>query len=76
MINCPHYIYIYYKVICKILKRKWINVESDNNYIRTESDSDSGKTNCSLCGQQFDDMAKMQRHMIIQRKNEGNIPQE
>lgn len=51
-------------------------MELDNNYIRTESDSNLDNTNCSLCGQQFDDMAKMQRHMIVQHMNEGDIPQE
>ncbi len=52
-------------------------MKSNNNYIHDGSQPDSGsdKTKCSICEQQFDDMAKMQRHMMIQHMNEGEIPE-
>jgi stress-induced morphogen len=45
---------------------------ANNNYIHNgfQPDSDSDEPNCTICGQQFDDMAKMQRHMMIQHMNE------
>lgn len=51
-------------------------MDSNNNYTRNGSqlESDTDNPKCSICGQQFDDMAKMQRHMMIQHMNEGDIP--
>jgi hypothetical protein len=50
---------------------------ANNNYIHNgfQPDSDSDEPNCTICGQQFDDMAKMQRHMRIQHMNEGDFPE-
>jgi stress-induced morphogen len=49
----------------------------NNNYIHngSQSESNSDKPNCTICGQQFDDMAKMQRHMMVQHMNENDFPE-
>ena len=46
----------------------------------TASSSSSEKTErrdvlkCSVCGQQFDDMAEMQRHMLTEHIQKGDLP--
>jgi stress-induced morphogen len=51
-------------------------MESINkHYINNGSypNSSSDKIHCSICKQQFDDMAKMQRHAMIEHMNKGEI---
>ena len=31
---------------------------------------------CSICGQQFEDMAEMQRHMLTEHIQKGDLPRE
>jgi stress-induced morphogen len=52
-------------------------MESNNkNYIDNGSanpSSGSDKIHCSICKQQFDDMAKMQRHAMVEHMNKGEM---
>lgn len=51
-------------------------MESNNkHYINNDSQPESGsdKIDCSICKQQFDDMAKMQRHAMVEHMNKGEL---
>ena len=59
------------------LKKIKVWMESNNiNYINNGSAkpiSGSDKIHCSICKQQFDDMAKMQRHAMVEHMNKGEM---
>ena len=55
--------------------------KNNNNYIydetqTTTSDSDDNQPHCRICGIKFDDMAKMQRHVLIEHMDKGDIPED
>jgi len=55
--------------------------KKNNNYIYDEtqpttSDSNNNPPHCSICGMMFDDMAKMQRHVLIEHMDKGDIPED
>ena len=55
--------------------------KKNNNYIYDEtqpttSDSDDNQPHCRICGIKFDDMAKMQRHVLIEHMDKGDIPED
>ena len=52
--------------------------KNNNNYIydetqTTTSDSDDNPPHCRICGIKFDDMAKMQRHVLTGHMDKGYI---
>ncbi len=49
------------------------NTNNDSANITDESNSNSDELHCRVCGQQFDDMAKMQRH-TMEHMDKGDIP--
>jgi stress-induced morphogen len=54
-------------------------MESNNShYINNGSQPNfsSAKIHCSICKQQFDDMAKMQRHAMIEHMTKEEIPED
>jgi hypothetical protein len=61
--------------------KKMSNMEP-NNYSKgyTQSDSqtsnDSGKVHCRICNEEFSDMAEMQRHVMTQHMDKGEIPED
>lgn len=50
----------------------------NNNYVRDDSQAseDSSTVDCRICNEQFDDMAKMQIHVMVKHMNEGDIPED
>ena len=55
--------------------------KKNNNYIYDEtqptaSDSNNNPPYCRICGMKFDDMAKMQRHTLIEHMDKGDIPED
>jgi len=55
------------------------NSNKNNNYVYNGSQptSDSNKPpHCRICGIKFDDMAKMQRHVMIEHMDKGDIPED
>lgn len=56
-------------------------MESNSNgkgYTQSDSQSsnDSGNVHCRLCNQEFNDMAEMQRHVMTQHMDKGEIPED
>jgi stress-induced morphogen len=54
------------------------NLNKNNNYVydesqTTTSDSNNNTPHCRVCGTKFDDMAKMQRHVMIEHMDKGDI---
>ena len=41
-----------------------------------ERSSTDDPVECSVCGQQFDDMAEMQKHMLTEHIQKGDLPRE
>jgi|RhiMetdeSRZDD1v2_1073273.scaffolds.fasta_scaffold4811024_1 stress-induced morphogen len=41
-----------------------------------ERSSTEDHVKCSICGQQFEDMAEMQRHMLTEHIQKGDLPSE
>ncbi|MDQ3902698.1 MAG: hypothetical protein M3247_03450 [Thermoproteota archaeon] len=41
-----------------------------------ERSSTEDPVECSVCGQQFDDMAEMQKHMLTEHIQKGDLPRE
>jgi hypothetical protein len=39
-------------------------------------DTQDGIVQCRICGRQFDDMAEMQRHMLTEHIQRGDLPNE
>ena len=55
--------------------------KKNNNYIYDETqpttfDSNNNPPHCRICGMKFDDMAKMQRHVLIEHMDKGDIPED
>jgi stress-induced morphogen len=51
-------------------------MESNNKYYINNGsypNSSPDKIHCSICKQQFDDMAKMQRHAMVEHMNKGEM---
>ncbi len=42
----------------------------------SEATDTQGSVVCRICGKQFDDMAKMQRHMLTEHIQKGDLPNE
>jgi hypothetical protein len=40
------------------------------------TDTQEGPIECRVCGRQFDDMAEMQRHMLTDHMQKGDLPNE
>jgi hypothetical protein len=40
------------------------------------TDTQDGAVQCRVCGRQFDDMAEMQRHMLTEHIQRGDLPRE
>ena len=40
------------------------------------TDTQDSAVQCSICGRQFDDMAEMQRHMLTEHIQRGDLPRE
>ena len=38
------------------------------------TDTQDSAVRCRICGQQFDDMAEMQRHMLTEHIQRGDLP--
>ena len=60
------------------------NLDKNNNYVydgsqSTTPDSNNNNNNpphCRICGIKFDDMAKMQRHVMTEHMDKGDIPED
>jgi hypothetical protein len=58
------------------------NLNKNNNYVYDGSQSTTSDSNnntsphCRMCGIKFDDMAKMQRHVMIEHMDKGEIPED
>jgi hypothetical protein len=57
------------------------NMESNSNskgYTQSDSQSsnDSSIVHCRLCNEEFNDMAEMQRHVMTQHMDKGEIPED
>jgi len=56
------------------------DIESNGNSSKgyTQSDSQSGNDSdpvpCRVCNQEFNDMAEMQRHVMTEHMDKGEIP--
>ena len=42
----------------------------------TSEATDTQAVECCVCGKQFDDMAEMQRHMLTEHIQKGDLPNE
>ena len=42
----------------------------------SEATDTQGPVECRVCGKQFDDMAEMQRHMLTEHIQRGDLPNE
>jgi hypothetical protein len=42
----------------------------------TSEATDTQAVECRVCGKQFDDMAEMQRHMLTEHIQKGDLPNE
>jgi hypothetical protein len=42
----------------------------------SEATDTQGDVECSICRAQFDDMAEMQRHMLAEHMQKGDLPNE
>ena len=58
------------------------NLNKNNNYVYDESqwttsyDSNNDSPYCRICGVKFDDMAKMQRHVMIEHMDKVEFPED
>ena len=59
------------------------NLNKNNNYVYDESqsitttyDSNNDSPYCRICGVKFDDMAKMQIHVMIEHMDKGEFPED
>ncbi|MGN6614691.1 MAG: C2H2-type zinc finger protein [Candidatus Nitrosocosmicus sp.] len=64
-----------------VMLKQMSNIESNgNNKGYTQSDSqpnnDSGTVYCRICNQEFNDMAEMQRHVMTEHMDKGEIPED
>jgi hypothetical protein len=67
-----------------MIKRQEKNLKSTNNFDKNNkyfyngsqtitSDLNNNTTHCRICGMKFDDMAMMQRHVLIEHMDKGDI---
>jgi hypothetical protein len=47
------------------------SIDSSNSEVANRQD---GALQCRVCGRQFDDMAEMQRHMLTEHIQKGDLP--
>jgi hypothetical protein len=56
------------------------SVDSSKAYMDSSTsevaDTQDGAVQCRICGQQFDDMAEMQRHTLTEHIQRGDLPNE
>ena len=50
------------------------SVDSSSSEMADTQDDDA--LQCRICGRQFDDMAEMQRHMLTEHIQRGDLPSE
>jgi hypothetical protein len=50
------------------------SVDSSSSEMADTQDGDA--LQCPVCGRQFDDMAEMQRHMLTEHIQRGDLPNE
>jgi hypothetical protein len=56
------------------------SVDSPSSSVDSSSsemaDTQDGALQCRICGRQYDDMAEMQRHMLTEHIQRGDLPNE
>jgi hypothetical protein len=53
-----------------------IDSPSSTAFSASEATYTQDPVQCSVCGRQFDDMAEMQRHMLTEHLQKGDLPNE
>jgi uncharacterized C2H2 Zn-finger protein len=53
-----------------------INSSSSASSTSEARDTQEDAVRCSVCGRQFDDMAEMQRHVLTEHMQKGDLPNE
>ena len=69
------------KLFLIVMLKQMSNTESNGNskgYTQSDSQSsnDSGTVPCRLCNEEFNDMAEMQRHVMTEHMDKGEIPED
>jgi hypothetical protein len=65
-----------------LLKKSMDDYTTDNGISKSKSESDlelepkPENLKCRTCGKQFDDLADMQKHTLIEHLQRGDIPKE
>ena len=53
-----------------------VDSSSSIAYSTSEAADTQGPVKCRICERQFDDMAEMQRHMLTEHIQKGDLPNE
>jgi hypothetical protein len=69
------------KLFLIVMLKEMSNMESNGNgkgYTQSDSESsnDSGTVHCRICNQEFNDMAEMQRHVMTEHMDKGEVPED